>query len=600
MSIDEHPTSRLPLCGSCSYRNEPDDRFCARCGAAMGSIPQQRHQPPGTRPPAAPPQVDGTTRYLCAAAHLDPAFADAAIAEHLVERTRAIAPSPGVDSAAVLRDAVAARARCRLRDTVLIVLLLAALVTSPQAVVAWLIVGLVATVLVPGTGDASRWRTLVTGVVVVLVMGFLATVGMNLLYLSGLDVSLGGDAQLVVLLLLAAAVAAVCLLDEALVDGLVRDRFRPSQFAPAVALRHGWERTVRSFGTGPWEADLERVAKADEQGRRARGQADVIVYRERVPFVGSGRIVEDHVVALPLTPGTGSDGEPLTPTPFVASELHAYVASVVEGLRESGSLSPARRLSAMTVREQVLVPAERLVTNLHRQPHPPVLPGLGGPPVTHLPVEEIRHLADRPEEWARYYRCFRVEAWDRDLATSTYFAAGVDSRMLYLEWTHCLLRPLKEQYRRIDRTPRVGPILRGLFAAVALPVTAFERLGRVVHVFRPLPQRQGEVVPDRYGAGTSLRELASDRRTQDFFQDADAIRYVRIIERALFRAVGRFLEERGYSVVDFMEAAKASIITNNSVSVTGGHITGGLAMGIGTVGQQTHHNGPSGPTKEKS
>ncbi|MEU6699690.1 hypothetical protein [Pseudonocardia sp. NPDC046786] len=127
-------------------------------------------------------------------------------------------------------------------------------------------------------------------------------------------------------------------------------------------------------------------------------------------------------------------------------------------------------------------------------------------------------------------------------------------------------------------------------------MTVFERLARIVHRFRALPQRPGEVVPDRYGAGTTLRELAADAYTLDYFQDTDAVRYTRIVERAVLRAVGRFLEERGYSVVDFMEAAKASIITNNSISVSGGNFAGGTALGIGTVNQQTDSrtNSPSG------
>lgn len=54
---------------------------------------------------------DEATRHLCAAAHVNSAFADGAVREFLSEPTRAVAPSPGIDSAAVLREAVAARAR---------------------------------------------------------------------------------------------------------------------------------------------------------------------------------------------------------------------------------------------------------------------------------------------------------------------------------------------------------------------------------------------------------------------------------------------------------------------------------------------------------
>ncbi|HEX2297596.1 MAG TPA: hypothetical protein VHH34_03605, partial [Pseudonocardiaceae bacterium] len=68
--------------------------------------------------------AEGPTRYLCAAVHLDAKFANEAIAEFLVEPVRSFTPSPGVDSAAVLREAVAARARRRIRDAVLLGLIL--------------------------------------------------------------------------------------------------------------------------------------------------------------------------------------------------------------------------------------------------------------------------------------------------------------------------------------------------------------------------------------------------------------------------------------------------------------------------------------------
>ncbi|MBP2371849.1 zinc ribbon domain-containing protein [Pseudonocardia parietis] len=590
MTTDERESSRA-VCATCSYVNDIGDRFCGRCGRSTGASVPPRAEPSRR-------QVDFSTRYLSAAAQLDPKFAEAAIAESLVERTRAIAPSPGISSATVLREAVAARARRRLRDAILVALVVAVFVTSAQAAMVWLVLASVGVTVFGMTGRTRRWPVIVAGVLAVVVLVPLVLIGTGLVPVDGVDQQFGNTRQVVVLLFLAAGVAAVCLVDEALVESLVRDRFRPSTFAPAVVLPSGWERTVRMFGTRRWEGALGRVAEADERYRRAHDEADVIVYRERIPFVGSGPVVDDKIVALPLTPGTAPDGTRLVPRPFAASDLHAHVAAVVGELRDSVALAPSRRLSAMTIREQVLISAERLVTNLHRQPQAAVLPDVAGPPVTHLRLADVRHLADRPEEWIRYHRCFRVEAWDHDLATSTYFTAGTDARMLYLEWTHCVLYPIKERYREIDRTPQFGAVLRGLGVAFVLPVTLGERARRVVHYFRRMPQRPGDLVPAKYGAGRSLRELGSDPGAQDFFQDADAVRYVGIIERAVYRAVGRFLEDRGYSVVDFMEVAKASI-TNNTVAVSGGTFAGGLSVGIGTVTQQNNQgeNSPRGRKK---
>lgn len=68
------------------------------------------------------PGIDDSTRYLVAAAHLDREYAEDAIREFLVEPTRQIPPSPGVDTVTVLTEALAARTRRKYRDAMLAVL----------------------------------------------------------------------------------------------------------------------------------------------------------------------------------------------------------------------------------------------------------------------------------------------------------------------------------------------------------------------------------------------------------------------------------------------------------------------------------------------
>ncbi|MGH3858273.1 MAG: hypothetical protein ACRDSQ_01465, partial [Actinokineospora sp.] len=97
---------------------------------------------PRQRGPHGPPDRDDTTRYLCAAAHLDPGYATEAIKEFLVEPTRAVPPSPGVDAGAVLTEAVAARTRRKLVDLALLVLTVAFLVAAPlPLILLWLVLG---------------------------------------------------------------------------------------------------------------------------------------------------------------------------------------------------------------------------------------------------------------------------------------------------------------------------------------------------------------------------------------------------------------------------------------------------------------------------
>jgi hypothetical protein len=145
MAAQATPDSGL-RCRQCGRPHHPHDRFCGRCRTELHGDPAEisttvlRPEPPADRfvpqPRPAPGRrpdatagtdptetTDATTRYLCAAAHLDRDFADTAIREYPLEPTRAVPPTPGLDAVAVLKEAVAARTRRKIRDTVLLVLL---------------------------------------------------------------------------------------------------------------------------------------------------------------------------------------------------------------------------------------------------------------------------------------------------------------------------------------------------------------------------------------------------------------------------------------------------------------------------------------------
>ncbi|MEV0639690.1 hypothetical protein AB0I77_33100 [Streptomyces sp. NPDC050619] len=99
------------------------------------------HVPPATSPSRFAPDV---TRYLCTAVHTDTKFARQAVEQILEEPRRAVASSPGVDLACVLRHALAARRRQVRRDVVLALLLLIIVITLPITFGATLVFGFLA------------------------------------------------------------------------------------------------------------------------------------------------------------------------------------------------------------------------------------------------------------------------------------------------------------------------------------------------------------------------------------------------------------------------------------------------------------------------
>jgi len=562
-------------CHNCAHHTRSGDRFCERCGSELGvrSAPWQSvsgdgqpHVSQRAVDATSGPISDGTTRYLCAAAHLDEAFCDEAITEFLVEPVRAIPPSPGVDSAAVLREVVAAQTRRRIRNGVLLALLLMLALVNLTAVIFWTVVAVGATQLLP-TG-VSRNRRMVSAVFVVAGVALAAMLVLPMLLQLAISDGLGGFATPELLsgrigptLLISGLMLVVLIVDEFTVAKLNTSSFRRDRFDPdAGKAPSEWERLVRSLGRHSFRAELARVARSDESSQAA-GQADVVVYRGYTPFIGAGEPVHHQVIALPLEPGEGENDT--NPVPIGVNDLHRHVAEGIAALRSASSLGPGRRLEQLRQREQVLMPADRLLFQHLAQMQPPVLPDLSRPALAHLPLGAARALAEDPLEWARYYNCFRIESWDRDLTTSCYLHIGTDQSMLYLEWTYCILFPVAKRYRSIDHVVDSPwtTFGRSLFEWAVFPASALRRLRSVFRTHTALVQGPGELIPARYGAAHSLRELAADTEAQTYFQDADIERYVNIMDRALVRAVGQYLEERGYSVVEFMRMADP--VTNN-------------------------------------
>ncbi|MBT2417564.1 TFIIB-type zinc ribbon-containing protein [Streptomyces sp. ISL-22] len=171
------PTLQCPRCGAANDRNYTT---CSDCGTVRVFNPMDGANPSVTTKPAAPPRPTTTptapprpivpaptapspapqptsaprfardvTRYLCTAVHTDTKFARQAVEQILEEPRRAVASSPGVDLACVLRHALAARRRQAGRDVLLALVLFVIVVTLPFAFGASLFLGfLVAWVIV--------------------------------------------------------------------------------------------------------------------------------------------------------------------------------------------------------------------------------------------------------------------------------------------------------------------------------------------------------------------------------------------------------------------------------------------------------------------
>ena len=527
---------------------------------------------------------DDTTRYLCAAAHLDAEFGDRLIREFLTEPTRAVPPVAGVRAGAVLAEAVAARARRKVRDTLLVTLFAGVLITlSLSIVIAWLLVAAtVSAIVTAGGADRSGvLRRLLPAIGGGLVAGVLLTVliqaGGAATSYAYADPDLTPAAVLTILLLV--LLLGVLLVDEYVVWHHIEDRFlrgyllpdpAPDALSPQV-------RRVFLFGSRHFLTQLRRHLHQQHRMRvreesSANGEptapAPVIVARGYHVFVGAGEPHGPWSLAVPLRPRP--DVERVRP--LSAAALYERVTEAMNSLRHAEGLSPGGRFADLGVTEQVVVAADELIDNLDRAED--FLAGPAAAPYPLLRGQRVRELRDTPLEWARYYRRFQVETWDRDFVVSAFLHLAVSDTTLYVEWTPCVLLPVRKEYRAIDTTSDspLLPVARAVARFLALPLTMPDRLRTVCSVIRPKRRPPGTPSPDLYGVAHSLRELAADTDVQNYFQLADRARYVKVLESRLTLALVDALASAGYDSTTLEQ--QVATMANGNVYLAGGLVTG--------------------------
>lgn len=536
---------------------------------ATENRPDQAEQPAPTAPTGTwapirqpPAQRDDTTRYLCAAAHLDARFADGAIREFLVEPLRAISPSPAIDSATVLREAGAARRRGLLRDRLLLAILILLLFKGTGVALLWTVFGVGLAVVAAARRRVRHRRLLAVLGGLLIAVGALAAAQLLVLLFVGAAFGLGalvtalpGVSSFTIgpyTVLLPLATLIVLVLDRYAVALLMTRSFRRGMFVPAPDT-DTWpgERWVRGIGHRRYHRQLARV--------EAAGAHNLTAYRGYEPFVGAGVRGEPLVQPIQLTPRRSDDEDDEPPRPFTLAELYDYVTAQLMTLRDSSSLAPSARLAGLTVQGQVIVPVAELLVNFADPATRIVLPSLDAPPGQTVPDGVVADVTERPLEWMRYYRCFRMETWNRDVTVSAYLHFGASDRVLYFEWIPFVLHPIAARYRVVDQQPvePLGPLRDALLEWTRLPGTLLWRSGRLFRRLKPIATRRGFVVPAQYGSSYSLRELGASGMPDNYFQDSDVTRYVQLLTGRMWRAIGEFLEDHGIEVTDFMRQAEA-------------------------------------------
>ena len=187
---------------------------------------------------------------------------------------------------------------------------------------------------------------------------------------------------------------------------------------------------------------------------------------------------------------------------------------------------------------------------------------------------------------AREYLCIRIGSWNEELVTSLFVGFDIKGNTLHTEFHSYILTPIIESFHLVDRLPanldgrlmvRVawdmvksvpGKLVRLWLwpLLVALSVTRYllarqgKEKGRQWGGLPSLVLTRSDTSEfglGRYtkaavnsGALSSVREMAADGECHVYFQESDAEKYTRIVERRLLHIIGTFLEEHNVDLAD--------------------------------------------------
>lgn len=488
-------------------------------------------------------RTDLVSRRMCRTAQLDPRFAREVLAEYAEDGIRAAGLPVGVNVVAVVRHARQAEDRLLRRDRTLAVLL---------AMLAVLVL-----LAVQSTADHRS------------VVAAIAATGVPLVLLAAL----------------------------------------------AVVHRELWTswRIARSLGDGADRAAGQAPPVEPELERRLEllKRANLVVYHEDVagvnPFVGSGWRISEQVWT-PINvgrPAKDTAGQPLTPVPFDAADIHDQVAR---------RIAKASGLDGMSVRNRLYARGSFLGSL------PEALPDPTQRPLVVVDSRLVKSGAAGPTSGLETYLCLRVIGEGGRVVVSMHLRAQLTPPFLTWEVNAYTLPPLGP---RFDLPPRLvaGPVrlrFRALQDALrTTPRLLFGSMSALLRRSSGARRRARELEKLRreickgygvfdYGTTNSLRERAASWPRMEFAERRNASTYFKLMVQAVLDSTEQFLTSHHIDTADLTAQQQQIITTQTTIfngaihqSVIGG--TGNVQHnpvappGGGSSANQANPPGPPGP-----
>lgn len=556
-----------------------------------------------------PNPMSNATRYLCAAAYLDPAFANSVLA-NLVGSHRAVVPSRGIDLIPILRHCLKGRRTQLIRDGILTALLILGVVLALPALIFILVVAfLLAFLPDPHWHSRSLSKRAIAGaasvgagvvfVVIVGIIALLAVFAWVSSHLGGGGGSIGGvggggpslpalvDVGAIFWVIYAIAIIVVLMtysyglfktLGEWLRPGARAPRFTRSsdrvetRLAEIDGAQHGnltlYGLEDPFLGTGVTPFRWSKTSEKERAGERAWSIAIELIREGTEPgLLGKDR--QGHVTIDPV-------------------ELHSVLRQRLSRLNDPG-LSAEQRITQLSVDHHIVGEGgfewtSQLVDQARKIPYSQVSP------------EAVTALIRNPQARLRYYQRVSISdegqtvlahqqpvigSVDQEVVISAFIYVAVEGHMFYLQFVPTSLAPIYEAYHVIDLLPKLGSTKFAIRVVLSAARTSFaDILGAPYRVYRTLKtmwkqmkafneelEASRDFVYADIGALTSVRQLGARAYPRTFIQELDVTKYTQIVERLVLDTVLDFLVEKGVDTNAYRQSAQ--MVYNSGVLVAG-------------------------------
>lgn len=323
-------------------------------------------------------------------------------------------------------------------------------------------------------------------------------------------------------------------------------------------------------------------------GVQERRRGNLVVFRGRSAFVGSGKPLSKEHVVIDVSHGRKvKNGKLKRPKKFSNAEVHK---ALIVAMKKLG-------FADIHVEERLFVNGRHIRKNRAFLPH-----GEAAPPATSVAPELLREAALHPTPDARVYVCVEMPAWQGQLVVTLFTRAVHTGGSLYIEWEYYVLPPLRAEFLSIDQRysiPRSKQFLlaggwgvQHMFSAlVGAPVAVGSDIRNLLLHRRRLAARIFKLEHGQefdYGAEPSLRQEACGESRVHHFLARDEIMYLLVSQQVLAREIRAFLRKCDVSLGQFdTQIEKITEETHNHYNI---HL-GGVSDSTVAIGDSAKAKG---------